>query len=123
MSVSLTAVGGKPAVEIIDARGKAWRYWYRVMPGRRTWVLVLTALDPQTDEPARDRRTGRLRTYAVMLVHPDAWSCSCPDWRMRRRKGGEDCKHCAAARELKPVWEAMTGARAPQRGDHHERAG
>jgi hypothetical protein len=123
MSVSLTAFAGRPAVEIEDSKGVLWRYWYEVTPRTYSWLVVLTAIDQQTGGPARDRRTGRLRTYAEVLVYPDAWSCTCPDWRMRRQQLDEDCKHCAVARELRPVWEAMTGARAPQQEDQHERAG
>ena len=107
MELVLTTHAGRPAVEIEDHRGEAWKYTYRVRAGRRAWVVTLGCIDPATGEPAVDRR-GRERSYVVTFTVLGRW-CQCMDYQCRRRAAGEDCKHLRHARALYRHWLELTG--------------
>lgn len=89
MSVILLSARGDPVLEIEDAEGVPHTYSLELPTGTATFC-------------ARVERQDTGSEYRV--VHDTrGWTCECPDWRYRRRKTGEDCKHI---RELKPL-EAM----------------
>lgn len=100
MPATLKVIRGKPAVEIPDARGELWLYWFQVIPmgNPQAWRVDLTKLEG--DQP--------VEAYRVTLF-PDRWYCTCPHALYRRARCIPDngCKHVLAARELKALLESL----------------
>lgn len=107
MSITLTTHRGRPALSIADHKGREWHYLYAVSATPAVWSVRLTAIDPETGEPACDRQ-GRERSYAVTFSGLGE-CCQCPDFTYRKRPAKEPCKHLQVARELRSVLAAITG--------------
>jgi hypothetical protein len=111
MSVTLATHRDRPAVEIVDHKGECWLYLYAVTVTPAAWSVRLTAVDPETGEPACDR-LGRERSYVVTFSGLGEW-CQCPDFTCRRLAAHGRCKHLDAAAELRRLLAAMEANHAP----------
>jgi uncharacterized Zn finger protein len=62
-------------------------------------------------EVPSERRSGI--TYAVMSNPVSGqWKCTCPDYVMRRRFNGTDCKHIRAVKEAQQQEQEYDGEEA-----------
>jgi hypothetical protein len=99
VSVSLTTLGGKPAVEIVAPDGEVKTYRLEWCHGAGVWRCVLwyCAEGGYTVE----ERGGR-------------WSCSCRAFQFNPDRFVTGCKHCIAMKELRAALEALApGGTAP----------
>lgn len=94
MSVTLTTLDEKPAVEIEGADGKVKLYGFRVEQQADGWTCSLTQKDG--------------KAYRVRCGKRGLWSCDCPAWSYSADRWESGCKHTQASIELKKILEVMS---------------
>ena len=84
--------GGLPIVRIADSQGRLHDYTLAVVvrPVAR-WSCRLIRLGPEGEVE---------KEYLVQFWPAGNWTCTCPDWRMRRRQTGRPCKHLIALADI-----------------------
>jgi len=92
--------GGLPIVRIADSQGRLHDYTLAVVvrPVAR-WSCRLIRLGASGEVAAE---------YLVQHWPHGNWTCTCPDFRMRRRKLGRPCKHVCAVADVHGFLGAFT---------------
>lgn len=100
MPVTIDLQPKQTLVEIADAKGEYHDYAWLLAPlGPAAWACTLRKLG--TEEP-----------YRITLERGGWWRCSCADHKFRGpdKRGDSECKHVAAAKQLRALCQFIAAA-------------